>query len=274
MTASNKGHSKAMTLYYLTLALIICISAVFALRQVPQAGETEVLSKLGSQGKEVTAIQKALKERGLFSGNVTGYYGTKTQTAVRRFQKQKGLSVDGIAGPQTLGALGISIGTVPQATESNINLLARIISAEARGEPYTGQVAVGAVVLNRVEHPSFPNSISGVIYQNGAFTAISDGQFWEPIASSCYNAARDAINGWDPSGGAIYYYNPSKTQNKFIRSHPVITQIGSHLFCSWLKVSLYMKKRSFLQSDCGAPLLSIYKLTSKRFAAIIIIRTA
>lgn len=196
------------------------------------SGEAETLSKLGSQGKEVTAIQNALKDRGLFTGEATGYYGTKTQAAVKQFQRQKGLTVDGIAGPQTLGALGITSGTIPAATESNINLLARIISAEARGEPYTGQVAVGAVVLNRVEHPSFPDTISGVIYQNGAFTAINDGQFWKPIASSCYNAARDALNGWDPSGGAIYYYNPSKTSNKFIRSRPVITQIGSHLFCS------------------------------------------
>lgn len=224
-----------MTLYYMLAAFVICLSCLLTAKSVPDVSVGEsaaVLSKLGSQGKEVTAIQKALKERGLFTGDVTGYYGTKTQTAVRRFQQQKGLKVDGIAGPQTLGALGISIGTVPQATESNINLLARIISAEARGEPYSGQVAVGAVVLNRVQHPSFPNTISGVIYQNGAFTAINDGQFWEPIASSCYNAARDALNGWDPSGGAIYYYNPSKTSNKFIRSRPVITQIGSHLFCS------------------------------------------
>lgn len=226
-------HSKKLTLYYLLCTLIICVCCVLATRgSTLSASDSAVLSKLGSQGKEVTAIQNALKERGLFTGNVTGYYGTKTQTAVKRFQKQKGLTVDGIAGPQTLGALGISIGTVPKATESNINLLARIISAEARGEPYSGQVAVGAVVLNRVQHPSFPNSISGVIYQNGAFTAINDGQFWEPVASSCYNAARDAINGWDPSGGAIYYYNPAKTSNKFIRSRPVITQIGSHLFCS------------------------------------------
>ncbi len=228
-------HSKKMTLYYMLAAFVICLSCLLTAKSVPDVSVGEsaaVLSKLGSQGKEVTAIQKALKERGLFTGDVTGYYGTKTQTAVRRFQQQKGLKVDGIAGPQTLGALGISIGTVPQATESNINLLARIISAEARGEPYSGQVAVGAVVLNRVQHPSFPNTISGVIYQNGAFTAINDGQFWEPIASSCYNAARDALNGWDPSGGAIYYYNPSKTSNRFIRSRPVITQIGSHLFCS------------------------------------------
>lgn len=218
----------------MVVAMILCVATVVCFKNTMplQPQEAQVLSKLGSSGKEVTAIQNALKERGLFTGEATGYYGTKTQAAVKRFQKQKGLSVDGIAGPQTLNALGISTGSVPQATESNINLLARIISAEARGEPYTGQVAVGAVVLNRVESPSFPDTISGVIYQNGAFTAINDGQFWEPIEAGCYNAARDALNGWDPTGGALYYYNPAKTSNKWIRSRPVITQIGDHLFCS------------------------------------------
>ena len=218
----------------MVVAMILCVAAVVCFKNTAplQPQDAQVLSKLGSSGKEVTAIQNALKERGLFSGEATGYYGTKTQTAVKRFQKQKGLSVDGIAGPQTLNALGITSGSVPQATESNINLLARIISAEARGEPYTGQVAVGAVVLNRVESPSFPDTISGVIYQNGAFTAINDGQFWEPVEAGCYNAARDALNGWDPTGGALYYYNPAKTSNKWIRSRPVITQIGDHLFCS------------------------------------------
>lgn len=218
----------------MVVAIVVCVATAVCFKNTAplQPQDTPVLSKLGSSGKEVTAIQNALKERGLFSGEATGYYGTKTQSAVKRFQKQKGLSVDGIAGPQTLNALGITSGSVPQATESNINLLARIISAEARGEPYTGQVAVGAVVLNRVESPSFPDTISGVIYQNGAFTAINDGQFWEPIEAGCYNAARDALNGWDPTGGALYYYNPAKTSNKWIRSRPVITQIGDHLFCS------------------------------------------
>jgi len=193
---------------------------------------SDVLSKIGSSGTEVTAIQEALKDRGLFNANVTGYYGSITEAAVRKFQKQQGLTIDGIVGPQTLRALGISIGSVPAATEANINLLARIISAEARGEPYIGQVAVGAVVLNRVEHPSFPDSFSGVIYQPGAFTAITDGQFNESVSDSAYQAARDAMNGWDPSGGAIYYYNPSKTSNQWIRTRPVIATIGSHLFCS------------------------------------------
>lgn len=233
MTAKDRQQQVRRSFYYILAAFVICMSLLYLICQnLDRMDRAEVLSKLGSSGSEVTAIQKALKERGLFTANVTGYYGTQTQAAVKKFQKQKGLKVDGIAGPQTLNALGISAGTVPKATESNINLLARIISAESRGEPYTGQVAVGAVVLNRVEHPSFPDSIAGVIYQNGAFTAINDGQFWEPISSSAYNAARDALNGWDPTGGAIYYYNPRKTSNKWIRSRPVITTIGDHVFCS------------------------------------------
>ena len=140
--------------------------------------------------------------------------------------------MDGIAGPKTLAAMGIqnsSTGSTGSYTNDQY-LLARIISAEARGEPYSGQVAVGAVVLNRVKHPSFPNTISGVVYQKGAFTAIVDGQFNEPIADSAFKAAKDAMNGWDPSGGAIYYYNPERTTNQWIYSREVITTIGKHVF--------------------------------------------
>ena len=212
------------------LTTVLCVA--FLLSVNADLYQTEALSRVGSRGKEVTAIQQELKDRGLYSGEVDGIYGTQTEAAVIRFQKQQGLSADGIAGPQTLKKLGISVGTIPAATEANVNLLARIISAEARGESYTGQVAVGAVVLNRVEHPSFPDTISGVIYQPGAFTAVTDGQFNEPIAESAYAAARDALNGSDPSGGAIYYYNPDKTDNQWIRSRPVIKRIGAHLFCS------------------------------------------
>ena len=192
----------------------------------------DALSKVGSTGSEVKAIQQSLKDRGLYSGSVDGIYGSQTQAAVKKFQKQQGLTADGIAGPQTLKRLGVSVGSKPAGTEANVNLLARIISAEARGEPYSGQVAVGAVILNRVEHPSFPDTLSGVIYQPGAFTAITDGQFNEAVAESAYRAARDALNGTDPSGGAIYYYNPDRAINQWIRSRPVIKRIGKHLFCS------------------------------------------
>lgn len=214
------------------LCLLVIFTILFAISKVTAPEVSPTVSQYGSSGAEVKAIQQALKDRGLFTADVTGYYGEQTQAAVKRFQKQQGISTTGVAGPQTLRALGISIGSVPAATEANINLLARIISAEARGEPYKGQVAVGAVILNRIEHPSFPDTLSGVIYQNGAFTAIVDGQFNEPVASSAYNAARDALNGWDPTGGAIYYYNPAKTSNAFMHSRPVITVIGSHRFCS------------------------------------------
>lgn len=229
MQENKKACTKRRYIYYLLAAFVLCMSLVNLICQ--NIDRQETLSKLGSSGKEVSAIQEALRDRGLFTADITGYYGTQTQAAVRKFQKQKGLAVDGIAGPATLSALGVSIGSVPKATEANVNLLARIISAESRGEPYTGQVAVGAVILNRVEHPSFPDSIAGVIYQKGAFTAVDDGQFWEPVSDSAYNAARDALNGWDPTGGAIYYYNPKKTSNKWIRSREIITTIGDHVFC-------------------------------------------
>lgn len=219
-----------ITLFVFLNIAAILFTALAMLWQSPQAIET--LSKYGSTGAEVTAIQQTLKDWGLYDGPVNGTYGPLTQAAVKRFQQIKGLQVDGIAGPQTLKALGISVGTIPSATESNVYLLARIISAEARGEPYIGQVAVGAVVLNRIEHPSFPDTLSGVIYQDGAFTAITDGQFDQPTADSAYQAAREALSGNDPTGGAIYYYNPDKTSNQWIRSRPVIKRIGAHLFCS------------------------------------------
>ena len=187
----------------------------------------------GSEGETVTRIQTNLKKWGYYNGPVDGVFGTKTSRAVRSFQRKNGLTEDGIVGPRTLAALGIRESggsSAAAAADSNLYLLARIISAESRGEPYEGQVAVGAVVLNRVRHPSFPNTLSGVIYQNGAFTAIVDGQFDQPITSQAYQAARDALNGWDPSGGAIYYYNPAKTTNTWIYSREVIKVIGNHVF--------------------------------------------
>ena len=192
--------------------------------------EVSALSKVGSRGTEVRAIQEKLKERGLYTIAVDGIYGAKTKEAVIKFQKQQGITADGIAGPVTLKRLGITIGTKPSATNANVNLLARIISAEARGESYTGQVAVGAVILNRIEHPSFPDSLSGVIYQPGAFTAITDGQFNQPVSDSAYNAARDALNGWDPTGGCLYYYNPATATNGWIWSRTVQLSIGKHNF--------------------------------------------
>ena len=183
----------------------------------------------GDRGEKVKEIQTRLKRWGYYTGNIDGIYGKKTVAAVKYFQRQNGLTVDGICGEQTLAALGISGGS--QAGDNDLYLLSRMIAAEARGEPYVGQVAVGAVILNRVRHPSFPNSISGVIYQPRAFSAIDDGQWQKtPITDSARRAAQDALNGWDPTGGAIYYYNPAKTTSKWIYSRPVVTTIGAHVF--------------------------------------------
>ena len=201
----------------LTVSCLLCMSVA-------------ALSRMGSAGSEVTSIQNVLKKKGYYTGAVDGIFGSRTLAAVKSFQRDAGLAVDGIAGPKTLKALGIS-GSSSGFSSNDYNLLARIISAEARGEPYLGQVAVGAVVLNRVEHPSFPDTVSGVIYQNGAFSCLNDGQFYKSVADSAYTAARDALNGLDPSGGAIYYYNPKTATSKWIRSRPVITTIGNHVFC-------------------------------------------
>ena len=184
----------------------------------------------GDRGETVRQIQTRLKRWGYYSGNIDGIYGKKTTEAVKYFQRTNGLTVDGICGKETLAAIGLSSGS-SQSGSNDFYLLARMIAAEARGEPYVGQVAVGAVILNRVEHPSFPNSISGVIYQPGAFSAIDDGQWAKtPVTESARNAAQAALDGWDPTGGAIYYYNPAKTTNKWIYSRPVITTIGAHVF--------------------------------------------
>lgn len=188
------------------------------------------ISMFGSRGDEVTAIQRSLAERGYYFAGIDGIYGKSTENAVIRFQQDNRLRIDGIAGRETLSALGVT--ETGSYNSADYQLLARIISAEARGEPYIGQVAVGAVVLNRIEHPSFPDTLSGVVYQKGAFSCLYDGQFNEPIADSAYAAARDALNGMDPSDGAIYYFNPNTATNSWIWSRPLIVTIGSHRFCA------------------------------------------
>ena len=225
LAAKNKGEGDFVNKFIKILIILLTASCLLCMT-------TAALSRMGSVGSEVTSIQNALKKQGYYTGAVDGIFGSKTLAAVKNFQRAKGLTVDGIVGPQTLKALGISGSSSYGGYSSNdYNLLARIISAESRGEPYLGQVAVGAVVLNRVEHPSFPDTISGVIYQNGAFSCLSDGQFYKAVSSSAYSAARDALNGLDPSGGAIYYYNPKTATSSWIRSRPVITTIGNHVFC-------------------------------------------
>lgn len=221
----------------LIIVMSLLISGAYFERAQKTEKETSItaLSKVGSTGDEVRRIQKKLKELGYLSGSVDGIYGTKTKKAVISFQKNCGITADGICGPTTLLYLGLSGSSSSSSggqSSSDVWLLAKLIAAEARGESYTGQVAVGAVVLNRVDHPSFPDSIAGVIYQSGAFSCVNDSNWSVAPNATSQKAARDAINGWDPSGGAIYYYNPRTATNKWIRSRPVITTIGNHVFCS------------------------------------------
>ena len=188
----------------------------------------QVYSYYGSTGNEVIQIQTRLKNWGYYTGAIDGVYGYETYRAVRQFQSKNGLAVDGVAGNATLSALGISTSSGP--SNSNVDLLARAISGEARGEPYEGQVAVGAVILNRVDNPNFPNTIAGVVYQKGAFDSVADGQINVTPTSSARKAAQDAINGWDPSGGCIYFYNPATSTSKWIWSRPIVKTIGKHNF--------------------------------------------
>ena len=204
----------------LAVAMLFAVNIlIIALAQSADAA----LYKRGSSGATVTQIQTRLKSWGYYSGSVDGIYGSATESAVKYFQRKNGLSVDGQAGDKTLAALGIyeppSSGS---AASGDVYLLARLISAEA----------VGAVVLNRIDHPSFPNSLSGVIYQRGAFSCLDDGQFDQPIADSAYRAAREALAGSDPTGGAIYYFNPATATSKWIWSRPQMLTIGSHIFCA------------------------------------------
>lgn len=219
----------------LTIAVLLFVGYNLIVRNA----QVEALSKYGSRGQEVKTIQTKLKRWGYYSGNVDGIYGSATLAAVKKFQKKNGLAVDGIAGTKTLQAMGIFNSSSSSSSgssnntvnSSNLNLLSRVIYGEARGEPYTGQVAVAAVVLNRVRSSSFPNSVSGVVYQSGAFDCVSDGQINMTPNDKARKAAQDALNGWDPTYGAIYYFNPSTATNKWIWSRPMTITIGKHRFC-------------------------------------------
>ena len=216
--------------------IVITLMGYFGYQIFSNNNETvTILSKYGSRGEEVRQIQTKLKRWGYYNGNVDGIYGSQTVSAVKYFQRKNGLAQDGIAGPKTLAAMGIysssSSGSSSSNNSSDLNLLSRIIYGEARGEPYAGQVAVGAVVLNRVKSSSFPNTIAGVIYQSGAFDAVSDGQINLQPDATAKKAAQDALNGWDPTYGAIYYFNPKTATNKWIWSRPMTVTIGNHRFC-------------------------------------------
>lgn len=218
-----------MSILLLNVILLASVSNIY----VDTVQSTDTLSRLGSRGSEVRQVQTKLKELGYYTGTVDGIYGTLTQTAVKKFQRNCGLTADGIAGPKTLLYLGLSSSSSTSGAYSSNDayLIAKVIAAEARGESYTGQVAIGAVILNRVKHPSFPDTVSGVIYQTGAFTCVTDSNWSVAPTATSQKAAQDAINGWDPTNGAIYYYNPAKTTNSWMLSRPVTVTIGSHVFC-------------------------------------------
>lgn len=219
------------------LAVLVCACVVGGgayLIYAKGQDSTYAVSRLGSSGNEVKSIQRKLSSLGYYKGSIDGVYGKATKSAVTAFQRNCGITADGICGNQTLLYLGLGGGGSANNTSyssSDVELLGKVISAEARGESYEGQVAVGAVILNRVKHPSFPDSLSGVVYQKGAFSCVNDSNWYQPVSETSKRAATDALNGWDPSGGAIYYFNPAKTNDAFMHSRPVVKVIGSHKFC-------------------------------------------
>ncbi len=225
---SSDRFSRAAVSFLLIFAVILTFP--FIKSQDFSSDSEMVLSSFGSKGEEVRQIQKKLKSLGFYQGGIDGIYGSATKNAVTAFQRSCGITADGVAGPTTLLYLGLSSSS--GYSSSDLWLLAKLIAAEARGESYRGQVAVGAVVLNRVSHASFPDSISGVIYQKGAFDCVRDSNWNVSPGETAKKAAAEALNGWDPTGGAIYYYNPRTASNGWIRTRPVLTQIGNHIFCA------------------------------------------
>jgi N-acetylmuramoyl-L-alanine amidase len=209
---------------------LVFFTDVFAEQE--EVADAAVL-KRGSTGNVVRTIQTRLKNWGYYNGAVDGIYGPKTEAAVKYFQRTNKLVADGIVGPKTAAAIGVTLTQASAGTASSADsyLLARLVYAEARGEPYTGQVAVAAVVLNRVRSSSFPNTIAGVIYQPWAFTCVNDGQINLTPDETAKKAANDALNGWDPTHGCLYYYNPKTATNSWIRSKEVRLTIGLHVFC-------------------------------------------
>ncbi len=219
---------------------LIAIGLVIALLLSVHALAATTL-EVGSSGADVTKVQKRLIQYDYMSGTADGKYGAKTRDAVKLFQRRNGLAVDGKVGPATAAKLGVTLSGGSQTTKataasasitsSDHRLLARLVHAEARGEPYKGKVAVAAVVLNRVKSSQFPNTISGVIYQKNAFSCVDDGQINMAPDDESIRAARDAMNGWDPTGGCLYFYNPKATNDKWIRTRTTKTVIGNHHFC-------------------------------------------
>lgn len=220
-----------------TVVIAVGLILSIALSGLAYAALGDRLLGRGSKGSEVTELQKKLAQLGYVVGTTDGKFGSKTEAAVRRFQKERGLRVDGLAGTQTIKELKRLTGQSTNASgkavgNKNIdtNLLARAVNAEARGEPYVGQVAVAAVIINRIADPAFPKTIADIVYQPRAFSSVDDGQINLPPSASSIRAAQEAISGSDPSGGALFFFAPAKTKNKFIWSRPQIKKIGNHIF--------------------------------------------
>ena len=234
MNCKSAAKKSVILIFALALALATILSLLFI--ETPDVAQAAVL-KQGSRGDSVKTVQQKLIRWGYLKGSADGIFGAKTKAAVIAFQKKNGLTADGIIGTRTAQALGISLsGTTSSSSSSSasstdLNLLARVVYGEARGEPYTGQVAVAAVVLNRVRSSSLPNSVAGVVYQSGAFDCVSDGQINLTPNQSAYNAAKDALNGWDPTYGCLFYYNPRTATSKWMLSRTVKLSIGNHAFC-------------------------------------------
>ncbi len=214
------------------LALFIMIASIPFIR-----ANAAVVLEVGSRGSNVTKVQKRLIQYGYLDGEADGRYGADTQAAVRLFQRRNGLTVDGKVGPATAAALGVTLSASASTTVSGVSsssnqyLLARLIYAEARGESYKGKVAVGAVVLNRVRSSQFPNTLSGVIYQKNAFESVTNGSINNTPDNDCIRAAKEAMNGWDPTGGCLYFYNAATvSKNSWIHTRTVKTVIGRHSF--------------------------------------------
>ena len=223
------------TITLLVALSILCAAFMF----VTATANSATVLKQGSTGEDVKAVQQRLKNWGYYTGEVDGIYGSLTEEAVIRFQKKYGISADGIVGPDTAELIGIQLGSSSSSSSgssssgsvsSDLYLLAKVVYGEARGEPYLGQVAVAAVVLNRVKSPDFPNTISGVVYQPWAFTCVNDGQINLTPDQTAINAARDAMNGWDPTNGALYYYNPETATSQWVQGLTIHMTIGRHVF--------------------------------------------
>ena len=222
----------------LVVMVLLVLLALDAFSVGVESAEAATVLKRGSSGALVKTLQTKLKNWGYYSGKVDGIFGANTERAVRYFQRVNKLTVDGKVGAKTAKALGMSLSQSSGSSNSNssyssedLNLLARVVYGEARGEPYTGQVAVAAVVLNRVKSSEFPNTISGVVYQPWAFTAVNDGQINLAPNETARKAAKDALNGWDPTYGCLFYYNPRTATSNWIRQKEIHLSIGSHVFC-------------------------------------------